>query len=85
LFDFNDDVTRGQFVGTVSPILRSVQGGRGISGFRVVCDETNNTADIIQERNFVGDIFVQPLQSINEVQLNFIAVDQTVSFEEAVG
>lgn len=85
LFEFNDEFTRAQFVNLVEPFLRDVQGRRGIFDFRVVCDETNNTSEIIDRNEFVGDIFVKPARSINFIQLNFVAVRTGVEFEEVVG
>lgn len=85
LFEFNDEFTRAQFVNLVEPFLRDVQGRRGITDFRVVCDETNNTGEIIDRNEFVGDIFVKPARSINFIQLNFVAVRTGVEFEEIVG
>jgi hypothetical protein len=85
LFEFNDEFTRAQFVSLVEPFLRTVQGRRGIYDFRVVCDETNNTADIIDRNEFVGDIYIKPARSINFVQLNFVAVRTGVEFNEIVG
>ena len=85
LFEFNDEFTRAQFVSLVSPYLRDVQGRRGIFDFRVVCDETNNTPEVIDRNEFVGDIYIKPARSINFIQLNFIAVRTGVSFEEIVG
>lgn len=85
LFEFNDDFTRNQFVSIVEPFLRNVQGRRGITDFRVVCDTTNNTPDVIDRNEFIGDIFVKPNRSINFIQLNFVAVRTGVSFDEVVG
>jgi len=85
LFEFNDEFTRAQFVNLVEPFLRNVQGRRGIYDFRVVCDETNNTPEVIDRNEFVGDIYVKPAKSINFIQLNFVAVRTGVSFEEIVG
>ena len=85
LFEFNDEFTRAQFVNLVEPFLRTVQGRRGIYDYRVVCDETNNTPEIIDRNEFVGDIYVKPAKSINFIQLNFVAVRTGVSFEEIVG
>jgi hypothetical protein len=85
LFEFNDQFTRAQFVNLVEPFLREVQGRRGITDFRVVCDETNNTPEVIDRNEFVGDIYIKPSRSINYIQLNFIAVRTGVSFEEIVG
>ena len=85
LFEFNDEFTRAQFVSLVEPFLRTVQGRRGIYDFRVVCDETNNPADIIDRNEFVGDIYIKPARSINFVQLNFVAVRTGVEFNEIVG
>jgi hypothetical protein len=85
LFEFNDAFTRSQFVNLVEPYLRDIQGRRGITDFRVVCDETNNTSEIIDRNEFVGDIYVKPARSINFIQLNFIATRTGVSFEEVVG
>ena len=85
LFEFNDSFTRSQFVNLVDPFLRDVQSRRGIQDFRVVCDETNNTPEIIDRNEFVGDIFIKPNRSINFVQLNFVAVRSGVEFSEIVG
>lgn len=85
LFEFNDSFTRAQFVALVEPFLRDVQGRRGIFDFRVVCDETNNTPEVIDRNEFVGDIYIKPARSINFIQLNFVAVRTGVSFDEIVG
>ena len=85
LFEFNDEFTRAQFVNLVEPFLRDVQGRRGIYDYRVVCDTTNNTPEVIDRNEFVGDIYVKPARSINFIQLNFVAVRTGVSFNEVVG
>ena len=85
LFEFNDAFTRAQFKNLVTPYLRTVQGRRGITDFLVVCDETNNTPQIIDTNQFVGDIYIKPARSINFIQLNFIAVATGVQFSEVVG
>ena len=85
LFEFNDSFTRRQFVNLVTPYLRDVQGRRGIYDFKVVCDETNNTAQVIDTNNFVGDIYIKPARSINFIQLNFVAVGTGVQFTEVIG
>lgn len=85
MFEFNDSFTRAQFVSLVEPFLRLVQGRRGITDFRVVCDETNNTGEIIDRNEFVGDIYIKPSRSINFIQLNFVATRSDVAFEEVVG
>jgi len=85
LFEFNDDFTRSQFRNLVDPFLRDVQGRRGITDFRVVCDATNNTSGVIDRNEFVGDIYVKPNRSINYIQLNFTAVRTGVEFSEIVG
>jgi len=85
LFEFNDDFTRAQFVNLVEPFLRDVQGRRGIYDFRVVCDTTNNTAEVIDRNEFVGDIYIKPARSINFIQLNFVATRTGVAFDEIVG
>lgn len=85
LFEFNDEFTRAQFVALVEPFLRDVQGRRGIYDFRVVCDTTNNTPEVIDRNEFVGDIYIKPARSINFIRLNFIAVRTGVAFEEIVG
>lgn len=85
LFEFNDEFTRAQFKNLVEPFLRDVQGRRGIYDFRVVCDETNNTGEVIDRNEFVGDIYIKPARSINFIQLNFIAVRTGVEFSEVVG
>jgi phage tail sheath protein FI len=85
LFEFNDEFTRAQFVALVEPFLRDVQGRRGIYDFRVVCDGTNNTPEVIDRNEFVGDIYIKPARSINFIQLNFVAVRTGVAFSEVVG
>ena len=85
LFEFNDQFTRAQFVSLVEPFLRDVQGRRGITDFRVVCDDTNNTGEVIDRNEFIGDIYIKPARSINFIQLNFVAVRTGVSFDEVVG
>ena len=85
LFEFNDEFTRAQFVNMVAPFLREVQGRRGITDFKVVCDSSNNTGQIIDTNQFVGDIFIKPARSINYIQLNFIAARSDVSFSEIGG
>jgi phage tail sheath protein FI len=85
LFELNDEFTRAQFVSLVEPFLRDVQGRRGIYDYRVVCDETNNTGEVIDRNEFVGDIYVKPAKSINFIQLNFVAVRSGVAFDEVVG
>ena len=82
LFEFNDPFTRAQFRNLVEPFLRDVQGRRGITDFKVVCDESNNTAQVIDTNNFVADIFIKPARAINFIQLNFIATRSGISFEE---
>ena len=85
LFEFNDEFTRASFINLVEPFLRDVQGRRGIYDFRVVCDTTNNTGEVIDQNQFVGDIYIKPARSINFIQLNFVAVRTGVAFEEIVG
>jgi hypothetical protein len=85
LFEFNDSFTRAQFRNMVEPYLRDVQGRRGLSSYKIVCDETNNTPDVIDNNQFVGDIYIAPARSINFIQLNFVAVRTGVNFAEVVG
>ena len=85
LFEFNDQFTRAQFVAMVEPYLRTIKGRRGIYDFKVVCDDSNNTPDIIDRNGFVGDIYVKPSRSINFIQLNFIAVRTGVEFNTVIG
>lgn len=85
LFEFNDDITRAQFRAMVTPFLDNVKGRRGITDYRVVCDETNNTAYVIDSNQFVGDIYIRPNYSISYIYLNFACVGNSVSFEEAIG
>ena len=85
LFEFNDEFTRAQFVNLVEPFLRLVQGRRGIYDFRVVCDETNNTPEVVDRNEFIGDIYIKPAKAINFIQLNFVAVRTGVAFDEIVG
>jgi len=85
LFELNDQITRANFVNIVEPYLRDVQAKRGLYGFLVVCDETNNTPDVIDNNEFRADIFLKPAKSINYVTLTFVATRTGVSFEEVVG
>ena len=85
LFEFNDEFTRAEFVNIIEPVLREVKGRRGITDFRVVADETNNTAAVIDRNEFKADIFIKPARSINFVTLNFVAVRTGVDFQEVVG
>jgi phage tail sheath protein FI len=85
LFEFNDVITRSNFVNIVEPYLRDVKSKRGITDFVVICDETNNTPDVIDSNQFRADIFVKPARSINFIGLTFVATRTGVSFEEVVG
>ena len=85
MFEFNDEFTRAEFVNIVEPFLREIQGRRGITDFRVVCDETNNTPAVVDRNEFIASIFIKPARSINFVTLNFVAVRTGVEFEEVVG
>ena len=85
LFELNDEFTRAQFVALVTPFLRDVQGRRGITDFKVVCDRTNNTQQVIDTNRFIGDIYVKPARSVNYIQLNFVAVGTGVDFTTVVG
>jgi hypothetical protein len=85
LFEFNDEFTRSQFVALVEPFLRDVKGRRGVYDYKVVCDETNNTQQVIDSNQFVGDIYIKPARSINFIHLNFVAVRSGVAFSEIVG
>ena len=85
LFEFNDEFTRANFRNIVEPFLREVQGRRGITDFLVVCDETNNTGEVIDRNEFVAEIFVKPARSINFITLQFIATRTGVSFDEVAG
>lgn len=85
LFEFNDEFTRSSFVNLVTPFLRGVQGRRGITDFAVICDETNNTGEVIDRNEFIGDIYIKPARAINFIQLNFVAVRTGVEFSEIIG
>jgi hypothetical protein len=85
LFEFNDEITRTNFVNIVEPFLRDVQAKRGIQDYVVICDETNNTAAVIDNNEFVADIFIKPQRSINFIGLTFVATRTGVSFEEVIG
>jgi hypothetical protein len=85
LFEFNDEFTRAEFVNVVEPLLREIKGRRGITDFKVVCDETNNTPAVVDRNEFVASMFIKPARSINFVTLNFVAVRTGVDFEEVVG
>ena len=85
LFEFNDEITRSNFVNIVEPFLRDVQAKRGIQDYVVVCDETNNTAAVIDSNEFIADIYIKPARSINFIGLTFVATRTGVSFEEIIG
>lgn len=85
LFEFNDDFTRSQFKNRTVPYLRDIQGRRGVTDFTVICDTTNNTPEVIDNEQFVGDIYIKPNRVIRGIQLNFVAVRNSVSFSEIVG
>lgn len=85
LFEFNDEITRTNFVNIIEPFLRDVQSKRGIFDYVVICDETNNTAAVIDSNEFVADIYIKPNRSINFIGLTFIATRTGVSFEEVIG
>ena len=85
LFEFNDEITRTSFVNIVEPFLRDVQSKRGIFDYVVICDETNNTAAVIDSNEFIADIFIKPARSINFIGLTFIATRTGVAFEEVIG
>ena len=85
LFEFNDEITRTNFVNIVEPFLRDVQAKRGIFDFVVICDETNNTASVIDNNEFIADIYIKPTRSINFIGLTFVATRTGVSFEEVIG
>ena len=85
LFEFNDEITRSNFVNVVEPYLRDVQAKRGLYDFRVICDETNNTSSVVDNNEFRADIFLKPTKSINYVTLTFVATRTGVSFEEVTG
>ena len=85
LFEFNDEFTRAQFRNLIEPFLRDVQGRRGISDFKVIADSTNNTGEVIDRNEFIGDIFIKPNRSINFITLNFIATRSGIEFSEVGG
>ena len=85
LFEFNDEITRANFVNIVEPFLRDVQSKRGIQDYVVICDETNNTAAVIDSNEFIADIFIKPARSINFIGLTFVATRTGISFEEVIG
>lgn len=85
MFEFNDDFTRTQFKNLIDPYLRTIQGRRGITDYRVVCDSSNNPGDVVDANQFVGDIYIKPARAINFIQLNFVAVRTGVDFSVVVG
>lgn len=85
LFEFNDEVTRTNFVNTIEPFLRDVQAKRGIYDYIVICDETNNTPAVIDNQEFIADIYIKPARSVNFIGLNFIATKTGVDFQEVIG
>ena len=85
LFELNDEFTRAMFRNMTEPFLRDVKGRRGITDFLVVCDETNNTGEIIDSNQFIADIYIKPARSINFITLNFVATRTGVDFSEIIG
>jgi phage tail sheath protein FI len=85
LFEFNDEFTRAQFRNLVEPFMRDVKGRRGVTDFKVVCDETNNNSAVVDGNRFVADIYVKPTRSINFITLNFVATRTGVEFSEVAG
>ena len=85
LFDQNTEYTRRRFINIVEPVLREIQARQGITDFKIVCDSTNNTGNIIDQNRFIGDIYIKPARSINFIELNFVAVRTDVDFSEVVG
>ena len=85
MFEFNDEFTRAEFTNIVEPFLREIQGRRGITDFKVVCDATNNTPGVVDRNEFIANVFIKPARSINYVTLNFVAVRTGVDFEEVAG
>ena len=85
IFEFNDEFTRSEFVGIIEPVLRNIQGRRGITDFKVVCDDTNNGPEIVDTNQFVANVFIKPARSINFITLNFVGVRSGVAFSEVVG
>jgi phage tail sheath protein FI len=85
LFEFNDEYTRAAFRGMVEPFMNSVKGRRGVYDYKVICDESNNTSDVIDRNEFVANIFIKPARSINYITLNFVATRSGVQFEELFG
>lgn len=82
LFEFNDEFSRAQFIGLIEPFLREVQGSKGISEFKIICDESNNTQEVIDKNQFNADIFVKANATINYIQLNFVASNSQANFSE---
>ena len=85
LFELNDEFTQAQFRAMTEPFLRDVQGRRGITDFKVICDATNNTPEVVDRNEFKGDIYIKPARSINFISLNFIAARTGISFSEVGG
>ena len=85
LFEFNDSFSRSRFVSTVEPFLRDIQGRGGVQDFAVVCDDSNNTPEVVDRNEFRGDIYVKPSRSINFILLQFVAVRSGVEFSEVIG
>ena len=84
LFEINDSDTRDNFVNIVTPFLRDIQANRGIENFKVICDASNNTPDVIDNNEFRADIFIQPTRSINYISLTFVATRSGITFSESV-
>tara|TARA_A100000172_G_C3043658_1_gene111600 strand:- start:2179 stop:4908 length:2730 start_codon:yes stop_codon:yes gene_type:complete len=84
LFELNDEITRNVFKGIIEPFLRNIQSRRGVTDFLVVCDSSNNTSAVIDNNEFVADIYIQPTRSINFITLTFVATRTGISFSEVV-
>ena len=85
LFEFNDAFTRSRFAGTVTAFMDDIKGRNGVQDFAVVCDDSNNTSEVIDRNEFRGDIYIKPSRSINFIQLQFVAVRSGVEFSEVIG
>ena len=85
LFELNDEVTRSGFLSNINGYLNDIVAQQGITDFLVVCDESNNTPDVIDRNEFVAELFIKPARSINYVTVTFTATRTGVSFAEVIG
>ena len=82
VFEQNDSSTRARFMNIVNPFLESVQANSGLSAFKIVMDESNNTPDVIDRNQLVGQIFIQPTRTAEFIVLDFTVLPTGAAFPE---